>query len=85
MSAHGPEGDGPAELPRLATVREVAGAWGVSCWAIYRWHDLGLLAGVRLGRRLLFERAALARFVSARRTGGDVVDIATAAAARGGR
>lgn len=71
------------DLPQLATAEQTAGALGVTKWAVYRWHERGLLPGVRLGRRVLFEPAAVAAFVAARRTGGQVAD--ELAAARAGR
>lgn len=60
----------PPETPvdGLLNLRHAARALGVSESFVRREVRLGRLTAVKLGRRLLFERAALREYVSERRT-----------------
>jgi excisionase family DNA binding protein len=50
--------------PLTVGVREAAIMLGVSPWSIRRWVRLRRLPAVKLGRRTVFELAALHRFVA---------------------
>ncbi|MFO0610743.1 MAG: helix-turn-helix domain-containing protein [Polyangiales bacterium] len=61
-------GPSPASLPELAAVGEVAAWLKTTPKAIYAMVERAQLPGaVRIGRRLLFERAALVHWLSERR------------------
>lgn len=53
----------PAIVPRLLTVPQAAQYLGVGPWAIRTLHWEGTVRGIRIGRRLLFDKAALDSYV----------------------
>jgi excisionase family DNA binding protein len=53
----------PAIMPRLLTVPQAAQYLNVGPWAIRTLHWDGTVRGIKIGRRLLFDRAALDEYV----------------------
>jgi excisionase family DNA binding protein len=53
----------PAIVPRLLTVPQAAQYLGVGPWAIRTLHWEGTVRGIKIGRRLLFDKAALDAYV----------------------
>jgi excisionase family DNA binding protein len=51
--------------PRLLTVKQAAQYLNCAVWAIREMHWGGKVRGVTVGRRLLFDRAALDKYVDA--------------------
>jgi DNA-binding transcriptional MerR regulator len=46
----------------LLSVKDAAATLGLSCRSLHRYHSLGILIAVRIGRRKLFRREDLIRF-----------------------
>lgn len=60
----------PQDSPALVTAADVAAALGLSRWRVYQLARRGELPGaVRLGRRLLFKRAVLERWLQGEEAG----------------
>jgi excisionase family DNA binding protein len=53
----------PAITPRLLTVKDAAAYLSVGPWAIRKLHWDRKVRGILIGRRLLFDRADLDRYV----------------------
>lgn len=53
----------PVIVPRLFTVKDAAAYLSVSPWAIRKLHWESKVRGIFIGRRLLFDRADLDRYV----------------------
>jgi excisionase family DNA binding protein len=53
----------PTIVPRLLTVPQAAHYLNVGPWAIRSLHWEGTVRGIRIGRRLLFDRAVLDAYV----------------------
>jgi excisionase family DNA binding protein len=54
-------------LPELLDIDEAAAVLRISKYTLYRWTSERKIVYVKLGSRLLFERAELHRFIESRR------------------
>jgi 7-cyano-7-deazaguanine synthase len=62
--------DEKSHQPLLLSVKEVAGALGISVSGVYRLLEAGELSRLKVGSRTLFERAELDRYIAAQRSAG---------------
>jgi excisionase family DNA binding protein len=56
-------------LPRLLTVRDVAGWLSIHEKTIYEWAEKGKLPCIRVGNRLRFDASDVSRWLQARKEG----------------
>ena len=56
---------------KLLSVREAAALLGISHWRLRRWAKAGLVPAIKVGRRFLFRRPELDRWVLGEAGGRD--------------
>jgi excisionase family DNA binding protein len=53
----------PAIQPRMLVVKDAATYLGVGPWAVRKLHWDGVLRGIFIGRRLLFDKLAIDKYI----------------------